>query len=455
MEIIAFAIGFVSFGMFLLLLSFKSLIYLCRPNEVLIFSGKQRMSGGRVLPYHIVKGGRRLRTPFFERVDRIDLTNMIIDVEARNAYAKGGIPVNVQGVANVKIAGHEPMLNNAIERFLGKDRAQVIAIAKATLEGSLRGVLSTMTPEQLNEDRNLFAEKLVAEVEQDMTSLGLVVDTLKIQNITDDVKYLESIGRIRNAELQSSARIAEANAHADASVRSSENYLQEVEATIEADTRVAKADAEKRLTDAVTRRAAVVAEEQAAVTALVAKAKAELEVQKARIEQVRRQLEADIIQPAKAECEAMEQQAVADVAPIIEEGRARAEALRTLAKSWSSAGNQAREIFLLQKIEPIISQVTQAIGEAKIEKLTVVDTGTGGGPDVRRLIGLNEQVKDIFGIDVVARLKNIGEPPTPAPASQDAPAATETAPKLPKPEPEPEVQPPPLQRAKFRLKADD
>ncbi|KXK18761.1 MAG: hypothetical protein UZ18_ATM001000759 [Armatimonadetes bacterium OLB18] len=66
----------------------------------------------------------------------MDLTNMVIDVTAVNAYSKGGIPLSVQGVANVKVAGHEPLLNNAIERFLGKSRQEIIAIAKSTLEGS-------------------------------------------------------------------------------------------------------------------------------------------------------------------------------------------------------------------------------------------------------------------------------------------------------------------------------
>ena len=421
-KIVGTAIGFIGTLVVLFLMSIKSLVKICQPNEVLIFTGKKRTLNGRELPYSIIKGGRRIRTPFLERVDQIDLTNMIIDLEARNAYTKGGIPISLTGIANVKIAGHEPMLNNAIERFLGKGRAEIIAIAKATLEGSLRGVLSTMTPEQLNEDRNLFAERLVAEVEQDMTALGLVVDTLKIQNITDDVKYLDSIGRIRNADLLSSARVAEAIAHADADVQSAKNYQRETEAQITAEISVAKAEAEKLLADASSRRAAVVAEEQAQVAQMVAKAKAELEVQKARIEQVRRQLEADVIAPAKADCESMEQQAKATVAPIIEDGKARAEALRRLSKSWTEAGDQARDIFVLQKIEPIIQQLTETISDTRIGKITVIDSaagGSGGGYDPRKFMALNEQVKELFGIDLVEKLGNLGgsQKPTERPPS--------------------------------------
>ncbi|MBX3108375.1 MAG: hypothetical protein KF743_04250 [Fimbriimonadaceae bacterium] len=428
-------VGFLGTMTALFILSLKSLLYICQPNEVLVFTGKNRSSAGRMLPYRIVKGGRDFRRPFVERVDKIDLTNMIIDLEARNAYTKGGIPISLTGIANVKVAGHEPMLNNAIERFLGKARNEIIAIAKATLEGSLRGVLSTMTPEQLNEDRNLFAERLVAEVEQDMTALGLVVDTLKIQNITDDVKYLDSIGRIRNAELLSSARVAEAIAHADADVNAAENFQRETEAKITAEISVAKAEAEKQLADAKSRRAAVVAEEQAQVAQQVAKAKAELEVQRARIEQVRRQLEADVIAPAKAECESMEQNAKAQVAPIIEDGKARAEALRRLSKSWTEAGDQARDIFVLQKIEPIISQLTDTIGDTHIQKVTVIDSpaGASGGFDPRRFIALNEQVKELFGIDLVEKFGSLGTGSRPVEVTVQSPAPAPVAPPPPAP----------------------
>jgi len=438
MEIAALVLGFVLMMGVALFLSLQNLIYLCQPNQVLIFSGGKSRVGGKVYGYRVIKGGRGFKRPFVERVDMLDLTNMIIELEARNAYAKGGIPLNVHGVANVKVAGHEPMLNNAIERFLGKQRAEIMSIAKATLEGSLRGVLATLTPEQLNEDRNLFAERLVQEVEQDMTVLGLVVDTLKVQNITDDVKYLDSIGRTRSAELNTSARIAESTAQADSLVRASENMEQEAIARIEAEIRVAKAEAEKLIADAVTRRAAVVAEEQAIVSAQVAKAKGELLVQTARLEQVRGQLEADVIQPAKAEAEAMEAQAVAEVAPIIEDGRARAEALRSLAREWQQAGADGKDIFLIQKLEPVIKLLTETIRSSNIESVTVIDTGKGnggstGGVDVTKLLSLNEQAKQVLGIDFLAKIDAMGKQPEPA-KEAEVPSMTLVAED---PEPEP------------------
>ena len=92
----------------------KKLVYIAGPNEVLVFSGrKKRIGSGRAVGYRTIKGGRGFRIPLIEEVDRVDLTNMVIDVVVTNAYSKGGIPLTVQGVANVKVAGHEPLLGNA------------------------------------------------------------------------------------------------------------------------------------------------------------------------------------------------------------------------------------------------------------------------------------------------------------------------------------------------------
>ena len=81
-----------------------NLIYICGPNEVLVFSGGQEGKRG----YRVIKGGRAVRIPFFEEVDRLDLTNMNIEVQVRGGFSKGGIPLNINGIANVKISGAAP-----------------------------------------------------------------------------------------------------------------------------------------------------------------------------------------------------------------------------------------------------------------------------------------------------------------------------------------------------------
>ncbi|MER3462488.1 MAG: flotillin family protein, partial [Armatimonadota bacterium] len=88
---IGIILGTLAFVGLLLLFNLRTLVYICEPNEVLIFSGRRRRVGNRSYGYRIVKGGMGFRRPIVERVDRIDLTNMVIEVSAHNAYSKGGV----------------------------------------------------------------------------------------------------------------------------------------------------------------------------------------------------------------------------------------------------------------------------------------------------------------------------------------------------------------------------
>jgi flotillin len=230
----------------------------------------------------------------------MDLTNMIIDVQVKNAYSRGGIPLNIQGFANIKVPGEEPLLNNTLERFLGRGRDHIMKTARETLEGNLRGVLSTMTPEQVNTDKETFAQRLTAEAEHDLSKLGLVLDTLKIQNVSDEVGYLDAMGRQRSAAIRRDALKAEAVNQAESAEARWSNTKNAEVATLDSQMKIAGQENDRRVADAKSRRGALIAQQQAEVQALIAQARGELGTQEARIEQVRRQLHADILQPAEA-----------------------------------------------------------------------------------------------------------------------------------------------------------
>lgn len=424
----------------------KHLLYICAPNEVLIFSGTRRQSGNRTVGYKIIKGGRAVRKPLFEVVDRMDLTNMPIDLEVKGAYSKGGIPLNVVGIANVKIAGHQPILDNAIERFLGKSRNEIILIAKETLEGTLRGVLATLTPEEVNEDKMKFAEALLEEATDDLNRLGLALDTLKIQDVSDDVQYLDSIGRKRSAEIQRRARIAEAEATAKSRVKEAENFRAAELRRISAQTETVKAENERRIADAQTKGKAMIAEQRGQVAALLAQAKAEVQVQAARIERERRRLTADVLEPARAEKQRRVNQAKADAAIIVEQGRAQAEAMTHLAETWKTAGSNARDVFLMQKLDAVMTQTLRTMKDLPVDKVTVLGVGHGaaGGAGeglaamAPKLVRANEELKAALGVDlanaVVTKLtgkapggtpkliREAGDAPSEAPAAAPPPA---------------------------------
>src|SRR6187455_1510234 len=230
----------------LLTVTVRRLLWVSTPNEALIFSGTTRLVGDRTVGFRFVRGGRSLRKPLVERVDVMDLSMFTVNVHVEAAFSKGGIPLTIQGIANVKLPGSEPLLSNAVERFLGRTREEVYHIAKETLEGNLRGVLASLTPEEVNEDKMRFAHTLLEEAEHDMSRMGLVLDTLKVQNVTDEVNYLASIGRIRGASLNMEQATAEAEARADAAVQQATNWSKSEIAKTEADLQIARQETQKR-----------------------------------------------------------------------------------------------------------------------------------------------------------------------------------------------------------------
>ena len=356
----------------------RQLYYICQPSEVLIFAGlRRRIGSGQQVGYRTVRGGSALRIPVLEEVMRLDLSNMTIDLRVENAYSKGGIPLNVSGVANIKISGDEPGIHNAIERLIGKEQSEIRHIAKETLEGNLRGVMASLTPEQLNEDKVTFARTLLEEAEDDLQKLGLVLDTLQIQNISDDVLYLDSIGRKQLVELKRDSRIAEAEAKSQSSVKQAENERITSLRRLDKELAVATAEAEKRVKDALTRRDALVAEVEAKVGAELARAEAEIPVQQERIKQVTEQLQADVIAPAESECKTMMAEAKGQAATIVEQGRSQAEGLRDLVESLKQSGDDAKRLFLLQKLEPLLTMLSDTVQPIEVEEVNLIGERDG------------------------------------------------------------------------------
>jgi flotillin len=390
----------------------NNLLYVCQPNEVLVFSGRARTAGDRQVGYRIIKGGRTLRVPLLEVVDRLDLTNMIIEVSVRGAYSKGGIPLTVHGVANIKLPGDEPLIHNALERHLGKSRQEIMQTARETLEGNLRGVLALLTPEQVNEDKETFAAKLAEEAEHDLSKIGLYLDTLKIQNVSDDVGYLDAIGRMRSAEIRRNAQVSEAEAQASSAEVKWRNQMQGKLSQLETQIEIARRQNDRRIADARTKREALIAEQQAAVQAAIAQAKAEMEMQTARIEQTRLRLQADVVRPAEAAMKRAASEAKAKAAATIEQGRATADVLRQIAAAYG--GGNGKDVLLMSKLVPVLQQLSGTIGDLHVDRLTVLGRdgaglnghGAGNGAPgddlTARVVRTAEQLRAATGVDLTA-----------------------------------------------------
>ncbi|MDQ3515617.1 MAG: flotillin family protein, partial [Gemmatimonadota bacterium] len=218
------AAGVVFAAIGVLLITIKSLMVIVPPNSAAIITGRNRMlTDGRGVGYRAVIGGRTIRVPILEQVAWMPLSTIPIELNVANAFSKGGIPLSVQAVANVKVASEpETTFNNGVERLLGKSVDEIEELAKETLSANLRGVVATLTPEEVNEDRLKFAAELLQEADQDLQKLGLQLDTLKIQNVTDEVGYLAAVGRGKTAQVLKSAQVAEAQNQAETKQRQAE-----------------------------------------------------------------------------------------------------------------------------------------------------------------------------------------------------------------------------------------
>lgn len=368
-------------GVLVLIAIAKSLLHIAQPNEALVFSGKKyKRADGTVLPYRILRQGQRAwRIPILERVDRMDMRLLPIDIVVQNAYSAGNIPLQIHAIANVKVHAGDQYLANAVERFLGQSLQAIQLVAQQTLEGAVREVIATLTPEQVNEDRLAFAERLSTAALDDLFKLGLQLDTLKIQTVSDDTGYLDSLGRpqiaaalrdaenseneasqkITRAQAAASQRADVAKATAETAILEKRNELRRVRATLEGEAQSVEREAE--------------------AAAKTARATAERSLQEVRARLEEKRLEADVVIPAEMQRQARAILAVGEAAPTAQNGAAAVEVLDMMGEAWRSMGPKAKEIYVIQHLEQIVGTVVDQLRDVDVEEVTVLDQGDGSG----------------------------------------------------------------------------
>ncbi len=376
-------LGAVALG-FLVLLVFglaSRLRYVAGPSEALIFSGKHNTTAdGTTLGYRVVQHGQSSwRMPVVERVDRMDMRLIPTDVVVQNAYSRGNIPLQIHAIANVKIHSSPAIIGNAIERFLGRSPREIQLVAQQTLEGALREVLAQLTPEEVNEDRLKFAEKLIETAEDDLHKLGLELDTLKIQNVADDTGYLDSLGR---PQIAAALRDAE-NAENEAA-----QLITQAQAQLQQRAEMAKASAETqflqrrnglRQVQAELEGVAQSVEREAEAAAKTARAEAERDLQSIRADLEQKRLQAEVVIPADFQQRAQEILSVGAAAPTAENGRATVEVMRAMTAAWQAMGPEAKEIYVIQHLEKIVGTVVDSLAGVQVGEVNVLDQGDGSG----------------------------------------------------------------------------
>ncbi len=405
---VGIAVG-VIVGVLLLTFIISRFLYICTPDEILIFSGrKHRLPDGTEAGFKVLHGGRGIRVPLLETVSRMDVRLFGVEVSVANAFSKGGIPLAVHAIANVKISTDPTHVRQAVERFLGVNPGQIQVVARQTLEGVLREVLSQLTPEEVNEDRLKFAETLVKNAKDDFDKLGLELDVLKVQHVADEQKYLVNLGRAQiatmlrdaqNAENQAEQTVNEAVAlarqRAESAQQQAESLVLQKKNNFRAE--IAKLEAEAKGI-----------EYEAAVAAETARARAEQELQRLRAELAKLTLQVDTVLPAEAAALASAARARGAAAPTIENGKATAEALGIVASEWAAAGSAGREVYVLQQLDEIVYAAIRRVNQIQVSSLEVVDGGDAesmsavAGAFPHMVARVLSETSAAMGVDVLA-----------------------------------------------------
>src|SRR4051812_19284962 len=445
-------VGAVLFVMFVFAGIWASRYTKVGPNQVLVISGRKRKvidpdGTTREVGFRIVKGGGRFVWPVYEKVDILSLEILTIDVQTPEVYTSKGVPVRVDGVAQIKIKGDDISIATASEQFLSKNTDEIKSVAMQTLEGHLRAILGTMTVEEIYQNRDAFASKVQEVAAGDMANMGLGIVSFTIRDIRDTQGYLDALGKPRIAQVKRDAQIAQAEADRDAMIKSSQATQAGQEAKFAADTKIAEAQRDyqsnvAQYQAAVNQRKAeadlaydlqkfktgqlVKAEE---VQVSIIEKQKQIELQQQEILRKQRELEATVQKPADAErykvetlanatkfqleteaagaasatkakgfanadvakatgvaeAEANKARGLAEAAVIEAQGKATATAMQAKAESFKQY-NEAAVIEMIMRVMPeIAGKISEPL--SKTEKMVIINSGNGPGGGASKLTG--------------------------------------------------------------------
>ena len=475
-------IGSIVFLLFVFIWLYARRYVKVGPNEVLVISGRRRKvreADGTMstVGFRITKGGGAFIWPIVEKYDILSLELMTIDVKTPEVYTITGVPIIVDGVAQIKVKGDDVSISTAAEQFLSMNIEQIMNIAKQTLEGHLRAIVGTLTVEEIYKNRDAFAQRVQEVAAADLANMGLSIVSFTLRDIQDNQGYLDALGRPRTAQVKRDAIIAQAEADRDSMIKSAQANQAGQEAKFIAETKIAEANRDYQMkvaeyTASVNLKKAdadlaydlqknktnqAVKAEEIQVT-VIEKQKM-IEVQEKEILRKQKELEATVSRPADAEryrvqtlaeaekfkltteaageaeakrqigvgeADANKARGLAEAAVILAQGAATAEAMQKKADAWRGYNEAAIVQLFLEKAPELARAVAEPL--AKTEKIIVISNGPDGAAagaskitkDVTTVMSqLPEVLKAFSGLDLnllLAKLQKIGDstpPPQP------------------------------------------
>ncbi|QUH26310.1 flotillin family protein [Serpentinicella alkaliphila] len=210
----------------------------------------------------VLTGGGTVVIPILQRMDMITLENIMFNVEIKQTKTSLGVPINAEGVVVLKVKNDEASILNAVQQFnSGKEAETVSAIrtqASEVCKGKLREIVSSMSVEDIYNDREAFSAKVQKVAGTELGEMGLELKSFTINDITDSEGYIEALGKEQIAKVKSQAAIAEAEAAKEREIRTAEAKKEQQiktadaikigrQAELEAEAQIAEAEKNKEL----------------------------------------------------------------------------------------------------------------------------------------------------------------------------------------------------------------
>src|SRR5215472_12717623 len=362
----AIVAGLVVAAILLLVLIFRSMWRIAEPNEALIISGlAHRPRGdGHGLGFKIVTGRGTLTMPGIQAVRRLSLDLRETDLQI-DCVTHQGIPLRVRGVVIYKVGDDLVSVANAARRFLDQQN-QMDQRVHNLFAGHLRAIIGNMTVEEMIRDREKLTQLTREHAGTEMEKLGLIVDSLQIQEILDPTGYIKNLALPHQANVEREARIALAHADREATEKEQEAEAQKALARRDSQIRQAGYQAEVDQAAAVTRQAGPLSEATARQKVVVEETRvAELEA-----DRTEKLLLVEVRKPADARAYEQVTLARAGREAHIHDAEARAREIELQAQADAgrvklAAGAQSERVKLEGDAEAHATQVRgRAEGEA-------------------------------------------------------------------------------------------
>lgn len=389
-------------------------------------------------------GGHKLK--MFQTGTRVSLQSFQLDIKTPKVYTKQGVGIYGEAVASIKVSDTLEGIVRYAEQFLGKEQKDIEHEVSEVLSSNLRAILSKMTVEQINGDRESFNEQ-VREIAQDQLDLmGFKITSLGLSDLKDDEGYLENLGRPQIAEIKKTAEIAEAENRRETEIKTAEvneqianeKYKREIniaeskkvkdlkDAQIKAETEKERAiaeasyDLEKEERQLEIKKRSLEIKEQEKVTELrLLKLEREneliLEREQANINQQKADSDYYILtKQASAQAEARTAEGSAEAEVIKQTSLAEVEAIEKRAEAMA----KHKDVVMQEKIIEMLPVFARAVSESlsNVESIRILDGGSGDQINslpktvTNTMATLQESLGQMTGFDLETVLKNFSMP---------------------------------------------